>query len=212
MKKALLLITSLLCFLTGCNNSKSELSLQSQVDDLYSQIEELNAQLKQVQKEKDDVIDENSKLNDQLSKIKSERDSLKAEIETAKKEVTVEEGDVTVKVVDKVNIPQNVDNWQFYSYSMFYINITNNTDKPVKGIQGYLDVKDMFGVSICKFSCDLTGFELSKGQSTTIKDKGLRINEYKNNDVKIYNAKFEDLMFEFEVNAIVFSDGTSKTK
>ena len=91
------------------------------------------------------------------------------------------------------NTPKDTNNWVFSSHSTYHISITNNTDKVIKGIQGVLDTQDMFGVSILKASCDLTGYEIQPGETYIDKDMSLEINEFMSDHTKIYNTDFKDL-------------------
>ena len=151
-------------------------------------------------------------LTDEKNKAVAEKEALKIELEEIKKAKTVESGDVTIVVVDKVNTPKDTNQWRFSSYSTFHISITNNTEKDIKGIQGVLDVQDMFGVSIMKSQCDLTG-NVIKAHATIInKDLSLEINEFMDTHTKVYSADYDDLKFVYEVQQIMFTDGTTKGK
>lgn len=200
MKKLLCVFLGLIVCLSfvACDNSES--------------INSLNSQVEQLQKEKDKLANENSSLNNQLDLAIAERDALKSEKEEKEQAVTVSADDVTIVVVDKVNTPKDTDNWLFSSYSTFHISIKNNTDKAIKGVQGILDTQDMFGVSIYKANCDLTGIEIQPGETIINKAMSLEINEFMDDHTKLYNTDFKDLKFNYEVKTIMFTDGTTKTK
>ncbi|WDV46318.1 hypothetical protein PV797_01155 [Clostridiaceae bacterium M8S5] len=156
-------------------------------------------------------------LQVELDKVKKERDKYKADYISVQKqldEITkqkkVEENDVTVVVVDKVNIAQNISKGIYSDRSEFHISITNNTDKDIKGIQGVIDIQDLFGVSIKKFNCDLVGKVIKPKETIINKNLGFDINEFMDDHVKVFTNKFDDLKFVYTVNKIVFTDGTIK--
>lgn len=180
--------------------------------DYSKDVNSLNSQIVQLQKEKEELANENNSLKEQLNSAIAERDALRLDKEEKENATTVSDEDVTIVVVDKVNTPKDTNNWVFSSHSTFHISITNNTDKVIKGIQGVLDTQDMFGVSILKASCDLTGYEIQPGETYIDKDMSLEINEFMSDHTKLYNTDFKDLKFDYEVNTIMFTDGTSKTK
>lgn len=180
--------------------------------DYSKDVNSLNSQIEQLLKEKEELANENSSLKEQLNSAIAERDALRLDKEEKENATTVSDEDVTIVVVDKVNTPKDTNNWVFSSHSTYHISITNNTDKVIKGIQGVLDTQDMFGVSILKASCDLTGYEIQPGETYIDKDMSLEINEFMSDHTKIYNTDFKDLKFDYEVNTIMFTDGTSKTK
>jgi len=65
-------------------------------------------------------------------------------------------------------------------------------------------------MSSCLLQCDFTGQTIPAGSTTTFTDLGYDINEFMDEDVKCYNEDFSDLNFEYEVQKVVYSDGTSE--
>jgi hypothetical protein len=88
--------------------------------------------------------------------------------------------------------------------------VSNKTSKSIKGIQGVLTIKDLFGVKIISLNCDFTGQTIAGNSKVTYEGIGFDINQFKNDHVKVYNEDFEDLIFEYEVTKIVYSDGTNE--
>ena len=76
----------------------------------------------------------------------------------------MQDDDVTVLVTDKINIPENPDEWRFSDSVTFKFSVKNNTDKDIQGVQGILTIKDLFGVNISKVKCDFTGQMFLPGQ------------------------------------------------
>lgn len=166
-----------------------------QTSDLLSEIETLNAQIAELQTE--------NKL------LKNENESLANQLQAKEAETTVQDNDVEVTFVGKVNIPKDIYNSQFSDRVEFNINAKNNTDKDIKGIQGTVDIQDMFGVSILKLKCDLAGQTIAPGETASYNDLGFDVNQFMNDHVKVYTTNYDDLIFVYTVNTIMFSDGTT---
>ena len=193
-KWAAILLVLVMCFgLVACANS-TDSSLTGQVD--KPSYEELESQLEAMTKERDS--------------LKSELDTLKANIEEAEKETTVQDGDVTVLVTDKTVTPKNPDQWIFSNYVNFVFSITNNTAKDIQGIQGELNISDLFGAEIMTVGCDFTGETIAARATITNDDLSFECNEFIDEHMKLYNEEYKDLKFTYVVKQIVFTDGTVK--
>lgn len=193
-KWAAILLVLVMCFgLVACANS-TDSSLTGQVD--KPSYEELESQLEAMTKERDS--------------LKSELDTLKANIEEAEKETTVQDDDVTVLVTDKTVTPKNPDQWIFSNYVNFVFSITNNTAKDIQGIQGELNISDLFGAEIMTVGCDFTGETIAAGATITNDDLSFECNEFIDEHMKLYNEEYKDLKFTYVVKQIVFTDGTVK--
>ena len=118
-----------------------------------------------------------------------------------------------IKVVctDKGQLPENLDKWRFSNYVTFVFELTNNSEKTIKGVQGVLHINDLFGTSIMDVGCDFTGHTIQPGETYTNKDLTYEVNEFMDADMKLYNEDYSDLNFEYEPTTIVFADGTSVT-
>ena len=118
-----------------------------------------------------------------------------------------------IKVVctDKGVIPKNTNKWIFSNYATFVFELTNNSDKAIKGVQGVLHIKDLFGSSIMDVRCNFTGHTIQPGETYTNDELSYDVNEFSSTDMKLYNEDYSDLNFEYEPTAIAFTDGTSVT-
>jgi len=189
-------------FLTSCANSNTE---------------ELEKSIKDLQVELQSVKDENDSLLQELENTKKEKDTLSLELKLLKEkqieeeiEKNIQNDDVEVKVIDIEKIPEDTNNWRFNSRVEFSIDIQNNTNKEIKGIQGVLDIQDMFGISIMKLNCDLTDNNIKPGEKVNNSTLGFDINEFMNNHVKVYTTDFENLVFVYTPSKIMFTDGSVK--
>lgn len=191
MKKTILICMSLLILLTlpGCQSDNTE--------DLSLQVENLQK--------------ENDLLKSELKTVTRERDKLKAEKEAREKDTNdINEELVLIEVINKINKPKDVDNWILDDRVNFHVSITNNYKKDIKKIQGVLDVKNMSGVSILRFDCDFAGHTIKSGERFINKDTVLKINEYINEDMRLYRTNHEDLNYTYTINQIIFTDGTTE--
>ncbi|MBS6951755.1 MAG: hypothetical protein KH230_00805 [Enterocloster asparagiformis] len=193
--------------LAGCGNSKEleaeNASLSAKVGKLSDENESLEDEKKDLQEALEKAEEEKKSAEEQLSAVRESVLALEAE-------KTVQEGDVTVLLVNKGESPKDVKNWVFNSRCTFEFLVTNNTDKDIQGVEGALKLMDLFGKEIQTVGCDFTGRIIPAHDSLTVDTLSLEVNEYMDEDVKLYNTKFADLKSEYTVTKIVFTDGTEK--
>lgn len=197
--KIIALILTLLVALTGCSQSNG-------VD-----IGELQAQITSYEKEVTDIKSELESLKKSNSEYQSEITKLKSELENKKAETVVSENDIELKVVEKKNIDEDWNSGRYSDFVNFKFEVKNNTDKDIKGVQGVLDIQDMFGVSILRLNLDFTDEVIPKNSSITVTDVGLEVNQFMDEHMELYNTKLASLLFEYEVSLILFTDGTQKS-
>ncbi len=116
-----------------------------------------------------------------------------------------------VEVVGKTVTPQDAYNSIYYYYVNNVFDITNNSDKPIKGIEGELTVNDLFDKKILLIKCDFTGQIIQPGETYRKTGLSYKCNEFESNDMKYYNTDFSDLKFKYKINQIVYEDGTTIT-
>ncbi len=114
--------------------------------------------------------------------------------------------EVTVRCIDKTNIPVDYNAGRITPYAEFTFEVTNNTDKDIRGIQGVLTINDLFGTEIKRINCDFTGNMIPAGETVTIGEKYLDINEFIDDDVKIYNEDYDDMQFEYKITDIIYAE------
>ena len=93
---------------------------------------------------------------------------------------------MNVTVTDKRNIPEDINNGRFSDRVEFTFNLENQTDKPVKGVEGILHIQDLFGKDILSVNCDFTGQTILVNASISINDLGININPFMNSHSKLY--------------------------
>lgn len=116
---------------------------------------------------------------------------------------------VTVTCTSKSNDPADYLNGRYSDRCDLKFEITNNTDKPVQGVQGLLIIDDLFGSNIMKITCNFTGQTINPGETIENDEMGMDINEFVEADVKVWNERFDDLKFSYLVNSVVYSEGSA---
>ncbi len=115
----------------------------------------------------------------------------------------------TIKVVSKQNVAKNPNNGVFSDRVNLVFEVTNNSDKPIKGVAGVLNVNDMFDKPITSSNCNFTGKVIEPGTTVTFDELGFDINEFMEDDVKFYNETYENLKFTYDVNKVVYYDANA---
>ena len=113
---------------------------------------------------------------------------------------------IKVAVTNKISLPVNYDENRYSQRVEFSFLITNNTSQSIKGIKGVLTIKDLFGSKIISLNCDFTGKTINSNQSVVFEDIGIDINQFMNNHVKLYNEKYSDMIYEYEITNIIYSN------
>lgn len=121
-----------------------------------------------------------------------------------------EDQKVAVTVTDKKSLEIDYQAGRFSPRVQFVFDVFNHTSKEIKGVQGVITIKDLFGVDIMSANLDLTGKAIPAGESVAFEDLGIDINQFMDEHVKVYTTEFADLQFEYEVTSIVYSDGTTE--
>jgi tetratricopeptide (TPR) repeat protein len=116
-----------------------------------------------------------------------------------------------VVVAGKGETPKNTYRWIFSDRVNFIFNITNNSDKAIAGISGYLDIKNMFGKDFKSFGCDFTGHTIQPGETYVENNLGYECNQFMDEDTELYNAEYKDLQFKYIITSVVYEDGSSVT-
>ena len=114
-----------------------------------------------------------------------------------------------IVVTDKTVTPKNTSNWIFSNYVNFVFDVTNNSDKSIKGIEGMLTVNDLFGKEIIRMGRDFTGHTIDVGATVTIKELSFECNEFMDEDMKLFNTGYTDLQFSYDISNIVYTDGST---
>ncbi|WP_123868144.1 hypothetical protein [Chryseobacterium lactis] len=146
---------------------------------------------------------------DDAKKFKAEEDAL---AEKAKKEMEARKQKMkealTVTIFAKEYVPSNFDAGRLEDYNLFKYAIQNKSAKEIKAAKISFKIFNSLGEQIGdSYSMDFTDDRIA-GNSTFKGDAAFDYNQFSNDDKKIASAKFEDLLFDFDVKKIVYSDGS----
>ncbi len=115
----------------------------------------------------------------------------------------------SIKVADKTVTHKDSSKWIFSNYVNFVFEVTNNSDKDIKGIEGTLNISDLFGKDIISMGCDFTGKTIKVGETITFKDLSFECNEFMDKHMKLFNTAYSDLQFSYDIKSIVYTDGST---
>ena len=188
---AIICCFTILGSLAGCSGSSDE-AKDKQISELEQQVSNLQSQLEELK-----TVSSNVSTPPEVSSAGSEPQTSENELDKAK-----------VILTKKGESPKDSDNWQFSSYVTLEFKIENGFDKEIKGIQGIAYFKDMFGEEIIHMGADFTD-AIAPGKSIKVDDLSYEINEYKDDDMKLYNTDYDKLQFDYKPTKIVFKDGTT---
>lgn len=94
----------------------------------------------------------------------------------------------------------------YQSYITMQLQIANRCDTGVRAFRGVVHFKDVFG-DVIK-SVRLTHDDLIKPHGSTLWSGNIKYNQFIDSDVKLRNTEQHNLLFEFELTQVIYSDGT----
>ena len=185
----ILLLSLTLMLLSGCTQSAST-DLEKRISELEGRVEELENVLT-------------------VSATVQEEGDATAEAPVPTTATTPEP---TVNPFQDISLQVTGKNIVQQSYSEFIelpYQIVNNSSKTIRGIEGIMHIKDMFGKTILDVQWDYTDESIPAGESVTITGTGLDYNQFMTEHMKIYSTPYENLVFEYEIQTVLFDDGTT---
>lgn len=117
---------------------------------------------------------------------------------------------VIVTVKDKYNLDIDYDANRYSPWVNFTFEVYNNTNKDIKGVQGELHIKDLFGKEFTSGYMDFVGQTIKAKESVTYENMGYDLNQFVEEHMKLFYTDYEDLIFEYKVTSIVYTDGTEE--
>lgn len=90
----------------------------------------------------------------------------------------------------------------------FIFEVTNNSaDRTIVEIQGSVHMSNSAGQEFLTLPCDLT--DISVGPDETSVEEGIYLDIYEDlNETRfLYSTDYDDLIFEYKTNTIIYSDG-----
>ena len=83
----------------------------------------------------------------------------------------------------------------------------NKGSKDIQGVKGVLKLTDIFGDAITTVRWSYDG-GVAAGTRAVERNSGVDINQFKDIDMKLWNADFEKIKSAYQVTTIIFKDGT----
>ena len=180
--------------LTGCGTVDSDVDLGY----LNEQIASLNEQISALEIENAALLNEIEALAAGISADNTQMSTQEEEQPQPVEDPEIQE--VTVVFVGKHNVVDNVRRDRVE----FDITATNNTDRDIRGIQGVVEIQDLFGGTIMNLGVDLVGQTISPGETAFFDGMGIHINPFRANEVQLHTTDFQDLIFIYTVEQIIF--------
>ena len=134
-----------------------------------------------------------------------EKQELKARVEAERRAKQEEFSKLlSVAVLNKRNDRGEYDQ----RFVTFDIAFENKGENDIAGVKGKLKIMDMFGDKVLNLNW---AFDQGVTSHKTYVEKGsgLKINQFMDDHMKLWNADYEKLKFQFDVSKIVFKDGTT---
>ncbi|MEG0283015.1 MAG: hypothetical protein RR662_07570 [Clostridia bacterium] len=119
---------------------------------------------------------------------------------------------VTLNIYNKTIIYEDIYNHRFSDFIQFSMNCKNNSAKDIIALQGVIKISDLFGNLISNISLIYDTKTIPANGELDINDIGIDVNRFKDSHIKLRDTEFSKLKFEFTVNSVAFSDGTTLGK
>lgn len=97
----------------------------------------------------------------------------------------------------------------FLDYNTFTFNFTNNTDKDIEGIKGYVNLNDLFGDRIKRVSFSYD--EGIKAGESKLYRASIDYNQFIDEDIKLKQTELAKLKYDWEITTIIYTDGTQES-
>lgn len=84
----------------------------------------------------------------------------------------------------------------------------NRSEKDIAGVKGVLKIADMFGDKVMNIGW---AFDqgVNAGKTTVERGSGVKINQFIDSDMALWNSESGKLKYSFDVEKVIFKDGTS---
>lgn len=109
---------------------------------------------------------------------------------------------ITIAVTGKKN-SENEYGQQYVSFSLAY---ENKSEKDIRGVKGVIRVANLFGDKI--FNGSWTFDNGLPGKQSTVESGSYEINRFIDTHQKLWETDFEKMKVTFDVQTILFKDGT----
>lgn len=96
----------------------------------------------------------------------------------------------------------------YQEFNEFTLKLTNNTEKDITGVKGTITFMDLFGDTID--GANLSYDEGIKVGESKLYLAGIDYNQFIDESIELRQIDLENLKYEWEVNTIIYADGTTE--
>lgn len=96
----------------------------------------------------------------------------------------------------------------FSDANTFTFQFVNNTDKDIEGVKGLISFNDLFGDQIKRVNISYD--EGIKAGETKLYRASLDYNQFMDEDIKLRQTELDKLKYEWEVQTIIYTDGSQE--
>jgi hypothetical protein len=120
-----------------------------------------------------------------------------------------EPGKVSVEITNKGFHEADWTSKDYDNVITMDVRFTNHTDKDIRGVEGALTFYDIFDNKI--LSINVTYDEGIPAHSSKVWNAGKRYNQFIDMDVKLKNTELQNLKYKWQMQTVVYDDGTKET-
>lgn len=186
-------------FITGCGNNAEMEKLKKENDQLKEQLDlESPAQT--------EILQENTSTSVPVStEAPTPSPTIKKLTKREKYEQYAKQ--IKVKVYNKKVLPKNYDIGRYLEFIEFDYKVINKSKKSIKGIKGTMNIYDQFDELIMCMDWDISDGTIGANKIKKVTGYGIEYNQFMDEHNKIYNLKYKDMIFKYEIEQVNFSDG-----
>lgn len=207
MKKVCSIIALFSLFITGCGNS-------AEIEQLKKENAQLKEQVGTESRDQTEVAQEDTSTSAPAStEVPTEAPTeAPTPVPTVKKLTKREKYEqyakqVKVKVYNKKVLPKDYDIGRYSEFIELDCKVVNKSKKSIKGIKGMLYIYDQFEDLITTIDWDFSDGAIAAGKTKKFTDYGLEYNQFRDDHNQLYNTKFDDMIFKYEIEQVNFTDG-----
>ena len=116
-----------------------------------------------------------------------------------------EQNEVTVKIASYAAYDRNVDIYKYTPFVEMDFEVTNNTSQDIKGVQGLLDIYDIFGELIKTIGCDFDQQIIPAGQTVVFDDLIYDTNVFNDEDNKLLTSTLDNLEYKYKITKVIYN-------
>lgn len=112
-----------------------------------------------------------------------------------------------VAVTSMSQVPTNVNAGRYSDYIAFEMEYENKGEKAIRAFTGVVTFSDLFDRPIKKLQLTYDS-PIAPGQKVIDKEKSFKVNQFMDDDKKLYDSMLENLHITFIGQSLIFEDGS----